>query len=401
MTAIIRLAPRPPSVLRAATAMVAAFVLAACEPAGMAGSGTGANTGQTIDPNQPVPVALLVPGGSGSPDLEWLSRSLANSARMAAADAQGARIDLRIYETGGDNPASAAAKANEAVAAGAKIIVGPLFAEAANSVGNAVSGQNVNVLSFSNNADIAGGNVFVLGNTFANVADRLIGYGVKNGKRRILMVAEDDVAGQVGANAIARAAARNGATLSGRITHPVSQSGIDSVTPAIAGAVQSGRVDAVFMTANNQAVLPYLTEKLAATGVTSQVTQFMGLTRWDEPASRLRMPQLENGWFALPDTTMKTQFEQRYQAAYGERPHALGSLAYDGVAAIAAGVRAGNSNALTTRGLTAGSGFSGINGVFRLRPDGSNQRGLAVATIRGGQIVVLEPAPRRFGGGGF
>lgn len=384
--------------LRAA-AVLSAVVLAACQPVGLAGTGTGSQTGQMIDPSQPVQVAMLVPGGSGSADLEWLSRSLRNAAQMAAADAQGARIDLRIHDDGG-NTAQAVARANEAADAGAKVILGPLFAESANAVGNAMASRNINVLSFSNNADIAGGNVFVLGNTFANVADRLVSYGVKNGKRRVLMVAEDDVAGQVGGRAIETAVARNGASLVGRVNHPVSISGIDSVTPQIAEAARSGRVDAVFMTANNQAVLPYLTEQLAAAGVTAEVTQFMGLTRWDEPASRLQLPQLQGGWFALPDGTRKAQFEARYRAAYGEAPHELAGLAYDAVAAIAANARAGKRDAVASSGLTQRAGFAGVNGAFRFRPDGSNQRALAVATIRGGQVVILDPAPRSFGGFG-
>jgi outer membrane PBP1 activator LpoA protein len=383
-----------------AGAVISAFFLAACDPAGMGQQASGPSIGPMIDPGQPVQVALLAPAGSGSANLEWLARSLKNAARMAAADAQGATIDLRIYDTG-DSTAQAVAQANAAADAGAQIILGPLFAEGANAVGNAMRPRGINVLSFSNNAEIAGGNVYILGNSFANVADRLVGFGAKHGKRNIYVVAENDVAGQIGGRAIETAIARNGARLAGRSNHPVSVSGIDSVTPQIVAAARSGQVDAVFMTANNQAVLPYLTEKLAAAGVTSQVTQFMGLTRWDQPASRMSLPQLQNGWFAIPDQGLKQQFEARYQSAYGEQPHELATLAYDGVAAIASLARAGNRNALTTTGLTQRSGFSGVGGVFRLRRDGTIERGLAVATIRGNQVVILDPAPRGFGGFGF
>jgi ABC-type branched-subunit amino acid transport system substrate-binding protein len=261
--------------------------------------------------------------------------------------------------------------------------------------------QGVNVLSFSNNTDIAGGNVFVLGNTFDNVADRLVKYGVRNGKRRILMVAEDDTAGQVGARAIERAIRSNGATLAGTAVHPLSQSGIDAIVPNVTQAALSGNVDAVFLTANQGAVLPYLTDRLADAGVTSATVQMMGLTRWDQPSARLQLRGVQGGWFAIPDTTMKAQFDQRYRAAYGETPHELGSLAYDGVAAIAALVRAGNRNALTTSGLTQSAGFAGVSGAFRLKRDGTNERALSVATVRGGQVVVLDPAPRSFGGFGF
>jgi hypothetical protein len=34
-------------------------------------------------------------------------------------------------------------------------------------------------------------------------------------------------------------------------------------------------------------------------------------------------------------------------------------------------------------------------------PNGTNERGLAVAQIRGNQVVVIDPAPRSFGGAGF
>lgn len=379
-------------------ALASALVLAACEPIQTGSS--GASSGQLIDPSQPVQVALLVPAGSGNADMDWLARSLTNSARMAARDAQGATIDLRIYDSGSD-PGSAVAKANQAVDEGAKIILGPLFADSANAVGNAMAPRGVNVLSFSNNSDIAGGNVFVLGNTFDNIANRLVGHAVQNGKRRIMVVAEDDAAGQNGSAAIQRAIQRNRATLAGTTTHPLSKQGIDAVIPNVAQAALSGNVDAVFLTANQGAVLPYLTDKLADAGVSSATVQMMGLTRWDQPATRLGLRGVQGGWFAVPDSRMKAQFDQRYRAAHGEAPHDLGSLAYDGVSAISALVRAGKRNALTTAGLTQNAGFAGITGAFRLNRDGTNERALAVATIRNGQVQILSPAPTSFGGFGF
>ncbi|WBU55833.1 penicillin-binding protein activator [Paracoccus sediminicola] len=373
-----------------------ALAVAACQPTSIGDSGPA--IGPQIDPGQPVQIALLVPGGTGNQDLDWLGRSLANSARMAAADADGAEIDLRVYTT---TPAEASAveAAEKAAAEGAKIIVGPLFADSANAVGNAIKDNNLNVLSFSNNTEIAGSNVFVLGNTFDNVADRLVSYGVGQGLRRFLMVYENDAAGQIGANAIQSAIAQNGATLSGRQEHALSQSSIDSIIPAVTQAAKGDQIDAIFMTANQQAVLPYLTDQLAEAGVTSREAQLMGLTRWDIPAARLQLPGVQGGWFALPDTSMQRQFTQRYRSAFGEAPHELGSLGYDGVAAVAALAGSGNRNAVNTIGLTRPAGFTGVNGVFRLRRDGTNERGMAVATINDGTVVVIDPAPRSFGRG--
>lgn len=396
MFALARLTPKP---LPKLAALASALALAACD-APVAGLGQGPQTGQQIDPGQPVPVALLVPGGTGNPHLEDLSKSLINAAKMAAADAKGAQIDLRVYDTAGD-AGQAAAQADKAVAEGAKIILGPLFAEAANAAGNAVKDDNVNVLAFSNNAEIAGGNVFVLGNTFDNVADRLIRFGKRQGKKRILLVAENDVAGQIGAHAVERAVARNGVTLAGKASHAVSKTGIDAIVPQVAAVAKDRKADAVFMTANAEAVLPYLTDRLHEQGVTSATAQFMGLTRWDTPATRLELPGVQGGWFAIPDTTLKSAFEQRYRQSYGSAPHDLAPLAYDGVAAIASLAARGRKDALTTAGLTRSGGFAGVAGTFRLRADGTNERGLSVATIRNKQVVILDPAPRSFGGAGF
>jgi hypothetical protein len=36
--------------------------------------------------------------------------------------------------------------------------------------------------------------------------------------------------------------------------------------------------------------------------------------------------------------------------------------------------------------------------VFRLRPDGTNQRALAVATVRDNRMVVVDPAQQSFAG---
>ena len=93
-------------------------------------------------------------------------RSLENAARMAIADLGNSQIDLRVYKTAGQ-PNQAAAMATQAVNEGAQIILGPVFAQEANAAGVAVAGSGVNVLAFSNNPDIAGNNVFVLGPTLS------------------------------------------------------------------------------------------------------------------------------------------------------------------------------------------------------------------------------------------
>lgn len=374
-----------------------ALVLAACEP--IAFSDLASNDGPKIDASAPVPVALLVPrGGSASDNL--LAQNLENAARLAIRDLDGVNIDLRVYGTAG-NAGTAANVAAQAVNEGAKIILGPVYGEAANAAGVAVSGAGVNVLSFSNNPTIAGGNVFVLGPTFGNTANRLVGYAKRSGKDRIVVLHAQDVAGQLGRDAIQQAISANRATLAGTVDYALSQESVIAAVPRVKAAIDGGGANALFLTTSSASALPLFAQLLPEAGIQGATTQYIGLTRWDIPAATLELPGVQGGWFALPDPGASGAFRQKFSSAYGSAPHPLAGLAFDGIAAVGALAKSGKSNALTGAALTQGAGFRGASGIFRLRRDGTNQRGLAVATIRDKSVVVLEGAPQAFGGAGF
>ncbi|MES0863862.1 penicillin-binding protein activator [Ruegeria sp. SCPT10] len=378
---------------KAAAALATAALLAACDPGGLGG-------GPSIDTSDPVPVALLVPRGSGQAGDAALAQSLENAARLAMSDLPNVKVDLRVYDTAG-NAGTASTVAQQAVADGAKIIIGPVYAQAANAAGLAVLNKNVNVLSFSNNTSIAGGNVFVLGPTFQNTANRLVNYSAAKGKTGTVIVYSNDAAGQLGQSAIASALGSSPVNNAGTVSYDRSQQGVITAVPTIKATVDSSGADSVFLTATTAGALPLLTQLLPEAGVSSATTQFIGLTRWDIPPQTLELPGVQGGWFALPDPAKAQSYRQRYNATYGEAPHPISGLAYDGIAAIGALVAQGKSNALTGAALTQSAGFQGVGGIFRLRPNGTNERGLAVATIQNKQVVVIDPAPQSFAGAGF
>ena len=355
--------------------------------------------GQNVNPNQTVKVALLVPSGSGDPQQETLANSLINAANLAASDINGAQIELMVYATAG-NSAQAAQAARIAVADGAKIIVGPLFAQSANAVGVAVAGRNINILSLSNNTQIAGGNVFVLGNTFENTANRLVGYATRKGLHNIAAVAANNTAGEIAIEAVRKAAIKAGANYTGATSYDFTPKGVVSAAPAIKAHVTSTGTQALVFSSDSAGALPVLAKLLPENGLGPDSVKYMGLTRWDIPASTLATSGLQGGWFTLPDTSSIAAFRSRYTARYGVSPHPLAGFAYDGVAAIGALLATGDTDALTRSKLTRSDGFAGVNGVFRLLPDGTNQRGLAIAEVRDGTAVVIDPAPRGFGGSG-
>lgn len=377
---------------------VAALGLAACEPVNFSGP-TAA-----VDPNQPVVVALMVPLSSGNDVTEQLAQNMVNAANMAVRDMNGSPIDLRVYETGG-NAEMAVAAANRAVADGAQIMVGPLYSASTAAIAPIAAKNGINVLSFSNTTSVAGGNVYILGVTFDTIADRLVRYSVAEGKTNFGIVYQEGVSGESGKGSIERAIARAGGNLATAISYPLALTEMGDVASGIADTLRASNANAVFFTDSPLRGLGFITASLASNHFrTKRDAQFMGLSRWDSSNEILVTPSLQGGWFAVPDPGLTLQFETRYQLAYGIEAHQLSGLAYDGVAAVGAMIDAarasGEANAFSRERLTDPAGFAGVTGIFRFKPDGTNERGLAIMQVENGVATMISPAPRSFGGAG-
>lgn len=384
--------------LRAAVLSFAFVALAACATTGPRVAG---NDGIDVDPNQPVKVALLLPYGTGDAGREQIARSLENAARLAQSELRNATVELTVYPTAGTTAGGSAA-ASQAVAEGAKIIVGPLFStETAGAQGPAAS-SGLTVLSFSNNPSVAGGNVYVLGTTFQNTADRLVAYGQSRGLNSIGVVYPAGLEGETARDAVRQAVSNRGATLAASQSYNLSVEGIQSAGPAAAAALNGAGANAVILTDGPTGGLAFISEALRGNGVTT--AQFLGMQRWDTSAEALGVPSLQGGVFAAPDPATLGAFRGRYQTAYGEAPHELAGLAFDAVAAVGALIseaRAQGGSPFSTARLTQASGFAGANGPFRLTPSGVAQRNLAIIAVQNGQAVVAERAARSFDQVGF
>jgi hypothetical protein len=241
----------------------------------------------------------------------------------------------------------------------------------------------------------------VLGSTFQGTADRLVRYANSRGKGDIFIVHAQDTAETLGRDAIQGAIQSSGGRLAGVASFELSQQGVINAIPRIADEVRLSNASSVFLTSGTAGALPFLADLLPENGVDITKVQVIGLQRFDIPSSALSLGGLQNGWFAVPDPSTAQQFQARYAAAYGTPPHPLAGLAYDGIAAIGALIATGESSALTAGSLTRPGGFVGANGIFRLTSSGTNERGLAVAQVQNNQVIVIDPAPRSFGGAGF
>jgi hypothetical protein len=162
-------------------------------------------------------------------------------------------------------------------------------------------------------------------------------------------------------------------------------------------AQAAARADAIFIPDGGDAA-PDVVQALVANGVNTKKIQLLGSGLWEDDQHIYSTAALDGAWYVAPDPTGYRNFATRYRARFKQEPQRTATLAYDAVALIAALVKTKGAQRFSAEVLTDPSGFSGINGLFRFRSDGTNERGLAVlrVTPSGGQII--SPAPHSFGG---
>src|SRR5205823_8069450 len=164
--------------------------------------------------------------------------------------------------------------------------------------------------------------------------------------------------------------------------------GADRAAPARTLAQSLGSADALLIADDGESVVA-TADALAAAGANLRNIQLLGTGLWDNPRV-FASPSLQGGLYAAPDPSGFRSFASRYRTRYNGEPVRTATLTYDAVALIAALARTQGAQRFSTDVLTNTSGFSGIDGLFRFRVDGTNERGLAVmrVTSGGGQVAA-------------
>jgi ABC-type branched-subunit amino acid transport system substrate-binding protein len=372
----------------------AAIALAACAtqlgggaPTPQPGEPTSANA--SVGEGQ-VRVAMILPL-SAQGNAGVAAQSMKNAAEMALAEFKGPNVQLLVKDDGG-TPQGAQASAQQAISEGAEIIIGPLFAQSVSAVGQVARARNIPVIAFSTDASVAARGVYLLSFLPETDVRRIVEFAVSRGKRSFAALLPDNAYGTVVEAAFQQEVSRRGGRVLALEKYPPDANRMSEVARRVAQA--ANQVDSIFIPDGADAV-PQVVQALAADGVNLKRVQLLGTGLWDDPRI-FSTAALEGGWYAAPESTGFRSFSGRYRARYGQDPVRTATLAYDAVALVAALVKTQGPQRFSEQVLTNPSGFAGIDGVFRFRPEGPNERGLAVlrVTPSGGQVI--SPAPRSF-----
>ncbi|WP_081852884.1 penicillin-binding protein activator [Bosea sp. 117] len=361
------------------------------------------NTPATVENPQPanaigtgsVRIGLILPlGASGNAALA--AQALRNAAEMAVNEFPGGDVQILVKDDAGTSQGAQAA-ATQAIDEGAKAIIGPLFSHTVAAAGQVARSRNVPLVGFSTDTNVAARGVYLLSFLPQTDVERAVRYAAAKGRRAFVALLPDNAYGSVVEGAFREAVPAAGGRVVGIERYPTNGSGYADAAKRIAASAQ--QADAVFLP-DSAEVVPQLVQALAAAGAPVAGKQLIGTGLWDDPRM-FALPSMAGGIFAAPDPAGYRAFSERYRARYGRDPVRTATLAHDGVSLMAAIVKTRGAMGITDEAIETPSGFSGVDGVFRFRSDGTNQRGLAVMEIGNGSARIVDPAPRSFGGTGL
>lgn len=320
-------------------------------------------------------------------------------------------------------PAGAAEAAQAALAEGAGLILGPLFAAETEAVGPIARQAGVNVLAFTTDASAARDNVFVLGQLPGPAVRRVVAAARAGGAERFAAIVPDTAYGRVVLEAYRQAVTDSGGTLvreevySGNPTAAVQRIAdyarrrgpIDAqIRAARALGTAEGRRRAAEIAREARIPPPEFDALILADGgerlravasllpfydIDNPPVRFLGTPLLAAMPDAGTEPALVGTIYGAPDEARRAAFEARYGEAFGATPPLVAGVAFD-AAAIAAVLAEGRD---ASRGaIIDPAGFAGVLGIVRLLPDGTNQRGLSLMEVSRGGARVVEPAPERF-----
>jgi hypothetical protein len=359
------------------------------ETAPIAANGATIGTGS-------VKVALILPLSAQSQGAV-VAQSLRNSAEMALSEFQNPDLTILLKDDRG-SPEGAREAATQAVAEGAELIIGPVFAGSVQAVGQVARQSGRPVIAFSTDAGVATRGVYLLSFLAQAEVDRIVDYAASQGKRSIAALIPETTYGSVVEAQFREATARRGLRVAAVERYPAGQpqAAVARLQGVVTGAAP--QADALFVPDNGDG-LPAVSEALQAARFNPQQVKPLGTGVWNEPRV-FGLPIVQGGWFASPDNRGFNAFAGRYRARYNTDPTRLATLSYDAVSLAAALARTQGSQRFSEAVLTNPSGFAGADGVFRFRPDGTNDRALAVQEIRGNGATTISAAPRVLGASG-
>lgn len=338
-----------------------------------------------------VKVAMIVPL-TGQTQHAAIAKSLKQAGELALFDRDDGTFQLVVQDDKG-TPDGARAAAEQAIADGAELILGPLFATNVSAAAAPARAARIPVLAFSNDRQVAGSGVFVLGHSVETEVERVVSFAVAQGKRRIAALIPDDAYGHLAESALKATLQRSDGTLVASQRFPRSANGMLEPARQLGMTLKEldggGQPADALLLPGDPDLLAQLAPLLTYAGVDTARLKILGTGAMDQPGLG-REKMYVGAWFAAPDPTGWRQFTSQYTNTYGSAPPRIATLAYDAVGLAISLSKGPPGGRYTAETLTRPTGFSGVDGPVLLKSSGQSVRNLAVLEVQDFGAVVVD-----------
>lgn len=341
----------------------------------------------------PAKVALLLPI-TGSGQAEPVAIAMRQAAELAVVQMGKPNVQLLMKDDKG-TPEGAKAAATEAIAEGAEVILGPLFAKSVAAATEVARASKVPVVAFSSDRQAAGNGAWLVSFMPEQEVHRIIGYAAGQGRKRMAALVPGDAYGRLVEKAFREAAGKSGVQVVALETYALTgnglMTGVRALKDRLAEAAAGGNaVDALFLPVAAEQ-LPQLANLIPHIGLDAQAVKILGAGGW-EAADFANLPVFHGAWHAGADPRGWRDFSERFGKTYGLLPPRIAALADDAVALVGALSAMPKGERFTAETLTRPNGFMGVDGQFKLLRDGTSERSLAVLEVGRSGPTVLEGA---------
>ncbi|HEX8389141.1 MAG TPA: penicillin-binding protein activator, partial [Sphingomonas sp.] len=265
-----------------------------------------------------------------------------------------------------------------------------LLAEDVRAVAPVARAAGVPVISFSNDAGVAGNGAYLMGYLPAQSIERVVAFSRSRGVTTFAGLVPNGLYGERASTAFLRAVEGGGGQVVSLQTYARAPGSVAQAVTRLNAKAPYGAVLVADSVGSAAVAAPLVKRGSGA------ATRVLGTELWNAEAGLTARPALNGAWFASVSDTLYRQYAAKYRQRFGAAPYRLSSLGYDAVlltVRIARDWRIGTD--FPENRLRDAGGFAGIDGAFRFR-DNVAERALEVQEVRGGTTVVVSPAPAGF-----
>lgn len=367
-------------------------------------------------PKADIKIALLVPL---SGKFEEIGRNLLDAAQLALFNINDSTVSIVPIDTKG-TPFGAVEATKEAVDKNVQLILGPVFGKAAKTIAPIANQNNLNFISFSNDKTLANTGAFAIGFIPEQQIQRVVQYSIDTGIEDFASISPNNSYGAITARILRETVAKNNEASVikteiyrlGKKGEPLNLKNhvksannalMKNISPKHFRNKQKVKSDTSIkfprglLLPESKGTLQQISNVLTEINFNNKKIQVLGSGKWLFNDDILAEQKLDGALFASPPRENRVRFENEFSRIYGYEPTSIASLAYDGMALAATIARFSTTNEKFDRNqLTDPKGFMGIDGIFRLNPNGLTQRGLSIVQVQNGEFVIIEQAPDRF-----